>query len=61
MKYCITFVFSFLLTAAYSQTLEFRSNARLILGTLKEKTASIGLGDIDSDGDIDIVAANACH
>ena len=40
---------------------EFRHSSRLVLGTGEERTASIGVGDIDNDGDIDAVVANGRH
>ena len=61
MKYIIALITTFILISGYGQSLEFRSSGRLVLGTLKEKTASVGLGDIDNDGDIDIVTANGRH
>jgi len=46
---------------SYAQDLKFRSNGRLILGLYKERTASIGVGDIDNDGDLDVLVANGRH
>ena len=46
---------------AQGQSVEFSSNNRLILGTHKERTASMGIGDLDGDGDQDIVLANGRH
>ena len=37
----------------YSQSLDFNIN---LLGGAKEKTASISSGDIDNDGDVDILS-----
>ena len=42
----------------YSQSLDFNTN---LLGGAKEKTASISSGDIDNDGDEDIIIANGRH
>ena len=50
--------FLLFLTSVNSQSLEFFTSGRLILGTHKERTASIGAGDIDNDGDIDILITN---
>ena len=61
MKFIFTCIISFTVLFANAQSLEFRTNGRFILGGNKEKTASIGLGDIDNDGDIDIIAANGRH
>ncbi len=58
LNYSFFFLF---LTSLNSQTLEFFNSGRLILGTHKERTASIGIGDIDNDGDGDILVANGRH
>ena len=42
----------------YSQSFDFKMN---LLGGAKEKTASLSSGDIDNDGDIDIIVANGRH
>ena len=42
----------------YSQSVDFNIN---LLGGAKEKTASISSGDIDNDGDVDIIIANGRH
>ena len=53
--------FFFFSIFSYCQNLEFFNSDRLILGTHKERTASIGVGDIDNDGDADILVANGRH
>lgn len=40
---------------------KFSTNSRLILGTESNRSASVRLGDLDSDGDIDAVVANGRH
>ena len=40
---------------------EFRTSNRLILGEPNERSASLGIGDIDQDGDLDVVIANGRH
>ena len=42
----------------HSQDFDFKMN---LLGSTKEKTASLSTGDIDNDGDIDIIVANGRH
>ena len=44
-----------------AQEMDIITNGRLILGTYKERTASIAAGDIDGDGDQDILVANGRH
>ena len=51
MKYVIFIFFSSFFIPINAQSIEFFNNNRLILGTYKELTASMGIGDIDGDGD----------
>ena len=44
-----------------SQKIDFFTSDRLILGILKERTASIDVGDIDNDRDEDLLVANGRH
>lgn len=44
-----------------AQTPTFFTNSRLVLGTKVEKSASVSLGDVDNDGDLDAVVANGRH
>lgn len=61
MKYSMLLLFLFHSQITFSQELEFRSNTRLVLGNGNEKSASIDVGDIDKDGDLDILVANGRH
>ena len=61
MKYVIFIFFSSFFIPINAQSIEFFNNNRLILGTYKELTASMGIGDIDGDGDADILVANGRH
>ena len=61
MKIKLIIIFSFLITTVNAQSIEFFTSGRLILGTHKERTASVGVGDIDNDGDADILVANGRH
>jgi len=54
-------VFSCNVDIGNSQGLAFFNSDRLTLGSLKERTASIGVGDIDNDGDEDLLVANGRH
>lgn len=51
----------FQLLTDHSQAFKFRSNFRQLIDIQKSKTASIGFGDLDQDGDTDIVLANGRH
>ena len=56
-----TLIFCYVYQFGFTQEYEMLSNGRLILGTYKERTASVAIGDIDGDGDIDIIIANGRH
>ncbi|MDH3651623.1 MAG: VCBS repeat-containing protein, partial [Saprospiraceae bacterium] len=55
------FLFCSVFQFGFTQEFELTSNGRLILGTYQERTASVATGDIDKDGDIDIIVANGRH
>jgi hypothetical protein len=54
----LAFIFIIYSIPNYSQSFDFKMN---LLGGAKEKTASLSSGDIDNDGDIDIIVANGRH
>ena len=60
MKFYLIILFGFSIYVNGQSTV-FVSSERLVLGNLKEKTASLDVGDIDNDGDQDIVVANGRH
>ncbi|WDQ14926.1 FG-GAP repeat domain-containing protein [Rhodopirellula sp. P2] len=47
--------------SALAQQREFVTSDRLTLGTERLRSASVRLGDLDQDGDLDIVVANGRH
>lgn len=63
LKPLFPFILLFLFcTNLFSQSIEFKNlRGRLILGTQKERTASISFGDMDGDEDLDAVVANGRH
>ena len=61
MKYLFTILSFLMLQPSIAQELEFRSSNRYLLGVNKDRTASISIGDVDGDGDMDAVVANGRH
>lgn len=57
----LTFLVCVIASSISAQETQMRTNGRLILGTYQERTASIASGDIDGDGDNDILVANGRH
>jgi len=55
MKYILFALFSCCMLSVHSQKPKFFNNSRTILGINKERTASMGVGDIDNDGKPDLV------
>ncbi|MEQ9230370.1 MAG: hypothetical protein RIF46_06775, partial [Cyclobacteriaceae bacterium] len=50
-----------LASLALSSQTNFKSNVRTVLGLEKNLTASVSAGDIDDDGDVDVIVANGRH
>ena len=50
-----------LMSSSFLQGQTFVTNPRLVLGTEANLSASVRLGDVDSDGDVDVVVANGRH
>ena len=44
-----------------AQEFDFKSSGRYIFGVHKDRTASLSIGDIDGDGDKDVIIANGRH
>lgn len=61
LKLLIAIFFAFSSILCFGQEIEFRTNGRSLLGIAKERSASIGIGDIDQDGDLDVLVANGRH
>ena len=58
IKYGLVLLVGFSIHAAQCQSVNFTGSPRWVLGTEKQKSASIGYGDIDQDGDIDLFVSN---
>ena len=54
-------IFFLLASTGNSQEIKLRSSNRLVLGIHEELTSSVSAGDIDGDGDTDLVLANGRH
>ena len=60
-KISLGLLFSILLSSLYAQAPAFQASSRYLFGNQKNLTASISLGDIDQDGDLDALIANGRH
>ena len=64
-RYLLAFGFlaaiSFLMSPSPAQAQSFTTNSRLLLGTDANKSASVRVGDLDGDKDLDVVVANGRH
>ena len=58
MKYLLAI---FLLCCAGAQSVTFKKHPYATLGVDKHLTASTSVGDLDNDGDLDIIVANGRH
>jgi len=62
MKYALCTIFLLTTYTVFGQNnLTFRTSERQTLGEPEDRSASMGIGDIDQDGDLDVVIANGRH
>ena len=64
LAFSLAFIASFQLfptSQTFAQAPSFATNGRLMLGTESSKSASVQIGDLDGDKDLDVVVANGRH